>query len=231
MNVSPDTQGKDFWGRYGWAVIHTFAAMAQTPDQITQYTLWMSTLPAVIPCQSMCGPHLKENLEKMPLQKYLEMKKTPLEWSYVLHDEVNRQNGKPSPALSVVMTYYRPARIQKYVFFQELLWAFVHSIAYHYQPERREDMIRFVALTGLLLPDPIPRQRWIDFTNRNELKLYLHSIYDLFYYTYMLHVYVDQPVGDFTLSIGDLTQFYRHRFGPPSGGSSDAEKKECPSCT
>lgn len=229
MNVDMETTGKTYWGRATWALIHVFASMAVAPEQLKTLDAWMHTLPSLVPCKSICGPHLEENLAKLPLQKYIDMKKTALEWSYVLHDEVNRQTEKTSPALSVVMTYYRPSRINKYGFYRDFLWAAIHSIAYDYHPDTQQAMIRFMALTGLLLPDPQSRQRWIEFTNKYELKLYLHSMYDLLYYTYMLYTYMEQHAKYDPMSIDEFKQYYRHRFGDKPDATADASK--CSSCS
>ncbi len=239
MNVDLDSTGKTFWGRSAWGVIHTFASIADAnPQQIRLFERWINTLPKLIPCKAVCGPHLEDNLEKMPLQKYLDentpnksrANKSVLEWTYLLHDEVNRLNGKESPALAVVLTYYRYSHVKPYVFHRELLWVFLHSIAYDYNPETRKSMIDFIALTGALLPDEKIKRQWKEFTDTYELKLYLHDLYDCFYYTYMLRNYIDHQQGQYpVISIDDLKQYYRRRFGIPNREESKGE--ECPSCS
>jgi hypothetical protein len=232
MNVDPDQTGKVYWGRMGWATIHTLASCADNADKITRkyFLMWMNKLVPLLPCKQVCSVHLKQNLEQYPFQDNTAVNiensgsnknNTLLSWTYELHDKVNREASKRSPALDVVQTFYKPSRAGNPKVYMPYLFGFLLSIAYDYNFDIRDDLIRFVALTGLILPDKETRAKWTEFTNVYEIKLYMHNKDDLFYYFYMLRRYLDPKYIE---SISRESKSYVTKFNPESATCSTCGK-------
>ena len=97
MGISPDS-----WGPYVWAAIHLVCIGAPDvlgPAEQMHYKQFFMTLPDVIPC-STCSEHLRENLEKLPVDQSLALSKDMFKWSVDLHNLVNSQLNKPQVAMA-----------------------------------------------------------------------------------------------------------------------------------
>jgi len=87
MNICPTT-----FGPYFWSVIHMTALSAKpdmTDEKRQAYIRFFESMPDVLPC-AMCGKHLKENLETMPVDT-----DDMFRWTVDLHNLVNSQLNKP----------------------------------------------------------------------------------------------------------------------------------------
>lgn len=87
MNICPTT-----FGPYFWSVIHMTALSAKpdmTPEKKEAYVRFFEAMPDVLPC-AMCGKHLKENLQALPVDT-----DNLFQWSVELHNLVNAQLNKP----------------------------------------------------------------------------------------------------------------------------------------
>ena len=97
MGIAPDS-----WGPYVWAAIHLVCIGAPDflgPAEQMHYKQFFMTLPHVIPC-STCSDHLKENLQKLPIDQNLATNKDLFKWSVNLHNIVNSQLNKPQVTLA-----------------------------------------------------------------------------------------------------------------------------------
>lgn len=88
--------GPDVWGPHGWKFIH-FATMG-FPDNASekikkQYINFFNLIGDVIPCP-ICANHYKDSLSKYKVEKFLDSKKSLINWSIIMHNEVNRIHGK-----------------------------------------------------------------------------------------------------------------------------------------
>jgi len=104
MGIAPD-----HWGPYVWAAIHLICMGApdvlSSADQLN-YKTFFNNLANVIPCD-ICRTHLKENLEKFPIDPHLATKNELVKWSIDLHNLVNSQLGKPVVAFEVASKKWR----------------------------------------------------------------------------------------------------------------------------
>ena len=91
MSTGPDT-----WGPHGWKFIH-FIALGYpnnpTEQDKVKYKNFFYLLGDVIPC-IICANHYKKNLEKINIDSYLSSKNSLIEWTILMHNEVNKSNGK-----------------------------------------------------------------------------------------------------------------------------------------
>lgn len=97
MGIAPN-----HWGPYVWASIHLICLGApDTLDAAQQqaYKSFFTQLPYVIPCTT-CASHLKENLQKVPIDNALTGREDLFAWSVRLHNLVNQQLGKPTMDLA-----------------------------------------------------------------------------------------------------------------------------------
>ena len=99
--------GKDFWGKSVWMTIHS-QSVTYTPDKAEAFKSFISSLTKLLPCKD-CQKHLKENLQKYPIDYYLDNNDNLFFWTYLLHDAVNKSVGKKSPKFDIVKKQYYDA--------------------------------------------------------------------------------------------------------------------------
>lgn len=84
------------WSHPTWKMIHWFAANHNgSKDYALAYKAFISCLQFCLPCEK-CRTHLRENLADHPIDQFLSSRINLFHWSYLLHERVNGQLGKPS---------------------------------------------------------------------------------------------------------------------------------------
>ena len=89
--------GPNDWGPHGWKFIH-YVTMGY-PDKPTQedknkYKNFLVSIGDVLPC-IICANHYKEHLIEYPIdENVLKNNKNLMEWGIMVHNAVNRNNGK-----------------------------------------------------------------------------------------------------------------------------------------
>lgn len=98
---------RKFWGPCLWKSIHSLAAAydPHIPGAADAYVSFIHSLVYTLPCKA-CREHLKQNLERHPIEPYLTSNDQLFLWSYHLHDLVNRQLGRKSPPYLEVKRIY-----------------------------------------------------------------------------------------------------------------------------
>lgn len=84
------------WGPHVWSTIHILAmgAPEHIPDDTKiYYAQFFNNLPHLLPC-AVCGEHLAQNLETMPVEPHLQGRESLFAWTVDLHNVVNKQTGK-----------------------------------------------------------------------------------------------------------------------------------------
>lgn len=105
---------KDIWGSHMWYTIH-FIALGY-PNEASSidkknYKNFYINLPNIIPCEE-CAKHLITNLNKYPIDNYLDSKERLFEWTVQLHNEVNKMLGKDIWSLEKANKYYNNFNIK-----------------------------------------------------------------------------------------------------------------------
>jgi Erv1 / Alr family len=97
---------KEFWGPATWKLIHSMAAAyIPTDNNYVAFKNFITSLVYLLPCP-VCREHFKINIKKYPIEQYLQSNKTLFYWTYIMHDLVNKQNGKVSPQYDYVRSFY-----------------------------------------------------------------------------------------------------------------------------
>lgn len=101
-NIRPESKGeiknsigridKDVWGRNYWFLIHYVSVNMKTcdqPDKFKTYKAFIACILRLIPCK-ICYKHFREYLERNNL-----IYENLFLWSYLLHNKINSEEGKP----------------------------------------------------------------------------------------------------------------------------------------
>lgn len=97
------------WGRPWWEMIHSAAAGATTPEKRTEFKRFMTvTVPILLPCDT-CSNHLRKNIARYDINKYMGSEEQLLLWTYLIHGLVNEITGKTTqPSYHEVKLKYLP---------------------------------------------------------------------------------------------------------------------------
>lgn len=96
---------KEVWGRAQWTAIHSFAACLSNKTKYG-YITYINSLPDTMPCGA-CRTHFKELLKKYPIELNVKNNREAFAWSFIIHNEVNAQIGKPIFKYSEALKMYR----------------------------------------------------------------------------------------------------------------------------
>lgn len=95
MSKSAKLKGRAFWGPAQWKALHSIA-VAYRPCNAPAFKNYINAMKYLLPCEKCCD-HLKANLEKYPVDPYLNNNHDLFFWTYLLHDAVNQSHNKHSP--------------------------------------------------------------------------------------------------------------------------------------
>jgi hypothetical protein len=102
-NILPDV-----WGPHGWKFIH-FVALGypDNPSEETKkhYQQFFESIQFILPCQS-CATHYQKNIQRVPISEYLKDRDTLMRWTIDLHNEVNKQQQKPTLSYEEALKLY-----------------------------------------------------------------------------------------------------------------------------
>lgn len=102
--MNDPSKGAEFAGKHAWNSIHSFAA-AYTPDKASQFRQFIELHCDLFPCEK-CRANLKLELQRCPIDDFLDSNHKLFWWTYLLHDQVNRRLGKVSPPYDTIKQYY-----------------------------------------------------------------------------------------------------------------------------
>ena len=99
----------NIWGPPAWTFLHTvtynYPENPTDDDKRNFYNFFMS-LQHVLPCNK-CKAHYQQNIQKYDLSESLDSRENLVKWLIDLHNDVNRDNGKPVWSYSEVYNKYR----------------------------------------------------------------------------------------------------------------------------
>jgi len=99
---------KETWSHPIWFILH-FSAL-NSPNMLneiwtTAYKAFAACLQIILPCE-LCRQHWVENLPRIPIDNYLFTCDSLFQWSWLIHNEVNKKLDKPSMNLDEARMKY-----------------------------------------------------------------------------------------------------------------------------
>mmetsp|Transcript_105685 Transcript_105685/g.187946 ORF Transcript_105685/g.187946 Transcript_105685/m.187946 type:complete len:244 (-) Transcript_105685:2-733(-) len=85
------------WGSHAWTMLHCMARHLPAqipPEQQKSFQDLIMSLPQLLPCK-MCGNNMRRHLLENPLDSHLATRKEVELWLIHLHNQVNKELGKP----------------------------------------------------------------------------------------------------------------------------------------
>jgi len=98
-----------FWGPHAWIFLHslTFNYPKEPTEKDKQiYVSFFKSLENILPCEK-CAYHYKRHLEEYPIEEALETRETMVQWLISIHNEVNKELGKPLYTYDQVIEEYK----------------------------------------------------------------------------------------------------------------------------
>jgi hypothetical protein len=101
--MDPNDFGPPMWESY-----HIMAAGAKTDIKRLAFKKYATELLQILlPCDT-CSNHYIRILKKHPIEQYMDSHERLLFWSYLIHEEVNKDLGKQGMPYSDVRRKYLP---------------------------------------------------------------------------------------------------------------------------
>lgn len=99
----------NIWGPPAWTFLHTvtynYPENPTEDDKRNFYNFFMN-LQHVLPCEK-CKGHYKQNIKKYDLKNNLDSRQELVKWLIDLHNDINKDNGKPVWSYSEVYNKYQ----------------------------------------------------------------------------------------------------------------------------
>ena len=99
----------NIWGPPAWTFLHTvtynYPENPTEDDKRNFYNFFMN-LQHVLPCEK-CRSHYKQNIQKYDLNNSLGSRQELVKWLIDLHNDINKDNGKPVWSYSDVYNKYQ----------------------------------------------------------------------------------------------------------------------------
>lgn len=97
------------WGPSLWTAMHYIAlGYPESPSskEIAEYKQFFTSLGAVLPCYK-CSVNYKRHLIELPIDGYMTNNDSLFKWTVLLHNIVNRENGKKEISLQEAYQLYQ----------------------------------------------------------------------------------------------------------------------------
>jgi hypothetical protein len=209
------SKGREFWGRPSWKTLHFFAA-SYKPCQREKFKRFVEYFGKFLCCDK-CKHNYERHLKEIPIDPYLSNSSDLLFWTYLLHDEVNKETGKVSPPYKEVRHYYSSEENKDE--WEGAMWHTLHSFCATYKECQREDFKVFIRyFTEFLCCDKF-RQKYQQCLEKAPIDPYLSNNSDLFFWSYLIHDLQNKEANKVSPPYKDFRQYYFSALG-----------NECPSC-
>ena len=99
----------NIWGPPAWTFLHTVTfnyPENPTEDDKRNFYNFFDSLQHVLPCEK-CKGHYKQNIQKYNLKNNLGSRQELVKWLIDLHNDINKDNGKPVWSYSEVYNKYQ----------------------------------------------------------------------------------------------------------------------------
>lgn len=96
---------KQIWPRATWRTIHSFAAGADTYEKRIAFKQWILLTGKLIPCDE-CRQHFPLVLKRINIDDFMGSNIKLLQWTCLVHNDVNRRLGKEEIQFTDVYNFY-----------------------------------------------------------------------------------------------------------------------------
>jgi hypothetical protein len=99
----------EIWGPIFWSTIHIVSlAYPDEPSYAEKRAAkeFFSALQHLLPCPK-CRAHFREIIQGLPVDTWLDNRKALVEWTWMVHNQVNTRLEKPSITLEEFYSRYR----------------------------------------------------------------------------------------------------------------------------
>jgi hypothetical protein len=194
----------NIYGPKLWYLIHFFGMLAdnKNEDYIKSYIAFIECTYELFPCP-MCKAHYKKNLEKYNIKNY---QNKYLEWSCLIHNEVNMTNMKPDFTVSECSNIYENQK-NKTIYLDNILYI-LYTFATTYKIENFKYYKCLVVVFGNLIPDIVIQEIYIKALKIYILDDYKKSYSEVFYWVYLINTYINCQLGNAKLDYYNLKHFF-----------------------
>jgi hypothetical protein len=138
-----------------WVLMHTFAGSYHSIHKETPFLDFINIIRHYLPC-NICKLHFQKSLQLYKFNDYSRNNEDVLKWTYLLHNEVNKQKGVKSPSFETVRVFYSVEKDSRGYELNHTIWPVLFTFS---QLLPRRDLLHFFD-TLLQLMDPEVSSRY-----------------------------------------------------------------------
>jgi len=155
------------WQPITWIFFHTIA-LNYNAEYRDKYITFFNSFKTIIPCK-ICKEHFAANLKRsnLSIDKNINNERI-FKWTIDLHNIVNKINSKSLWTYEKAKEYYTKYNFENRTMKILLLEYIKHNFKKNY--EKTTELFKMINTLPYLHPDPIKRNKLIDFKNKFELK-------------------------------------------------------------
>lgn len=166
------------WAPSTWTLIHYFCSKCD--EERAQKTQKLMGHMLKLICCEECRRNAQGELKKYPMKKRED---DMLQWSWELHNEINRRLRKKERTYSECKTQFS----RGFAYYEQSFWRVIHSFAVTYTPDLADDYKSMVELMIELTPDPKWRNAMTKVYTEGDIDLYLKNNVSLFNWSWRFH--------------------------------------------
>jgi hypothetical protein len=192
-----------------WRCIHGLA-VTYDPKYKEYFKKFLKSLTIIFTCHK-CRKNLISNLQILKVDPYLKSSTLLFQWTYLLHDLVNRELGKKSIPINSIEPEYLKLK-NKYNwdrFLSGCIWRMIHGFAvtYDMSDEMKEGYKLFINSLVEMLPT-VYKNNIKRFIKQYPIDQYFKDNNSLFLWTYLIHDSINKKIGKESPPFEDVKRIY-----------------------
>lgn len=168
-----------------WYLIHFFALLndeKKDGEYLKSYITFIKCIYELFPCP-ICKNHFEHNLKKYKIENY-----TPnnlLEWSCLIHNEVNKSNNKKEISPEEYKSKYFEKNPE--IYFENVIYL-LYTFASVYRLENYKYFKALIVVFEILIPDEKYKKVYFDGIKKYQFDEY--NPLEVFKWVYLLSMYI-----------------------------------------
>ncbi len=185
-----------------WKLIHYFAINSDTKQKRDTFIQFINLLIIIFPC-SVCGENLIKEIENLPIKQYINTSIQLAEWTWILHNRVNKRLRNPifSKKQFYKMYYVKNEENNKIIPINDPLiigpyiWKSIHYFAANADTQKKRNSFNtFMHLLTIIIPCSICRINLVKEVEILPIKQYINTSIQLAEWTWILHNKVNKKL-------------------------------------